>query len=200
MIRAKRTNSKPPQNKGKRIVAWSSLTAYVATIFLTIPCAPSIWLTVNEKTGRILPKILPLLAISIFGVLYGMLIKENGLHERKKIACLSLAVAGYTMLFFFVARGPLEQYHLMEYSLLSGLVYLAFSYHGDFKKIVGWGLLLVVVVGAVDELYQWYLPHRFFDWRDICLNSLSGLLGFLLIGLFTADTNAKETCNGSLLR
>jgi VanZ family protein len=148
---------------------------------------------VNEKTGRALPKVLPLLGIGIFGVLYGMLLKRKSLCARKEIACLTLIFACYAGLFSMVAKVPLEQAHLVEYSVLSVLVYLALSRYGQFGSIAGWGLALVVAVGIADEMYQWYLPTRFFDVRDIFVNSISGLLGFALVGLFTANSSDART-------
>ena len=40
--------------------------------------------------------------------------------------------------------------------------------------------LLIVSVGLVDEIIQWYLPNRYGDIRDVVMNSLGGVSGLWL--------------------
>ena len=40
--------------------------------------------------------------------------------------------------------------------------------------------LLIVSVGLVDEIIQWYLPNRYGDIRDVMMNSLGGISGLWL--------------------
>ena len=40
--------------------------------------------------------------------------------------------------------------------------------------------MIISVLGTIDELYQGILPLRYFNWRDIFLNGLGGLLGLTI--------------------
>jgi len=53
---------------------------------------------------------------------------------------------------------------------------LAIDLHEE--NLYGWGMIIVILVSSLDELFQVSLPHRFGDLKDIFINSLSGLLGF----------------------
>ena len=168
----------------KVLFPWLSLAAYLALLFGTLSVAPGLWMRVNTKTGGALSNLLPILGIVGFGFLYGILIKRKGFGARREIALLTLIAVCYGILFGKIAVVPLEQYHLVEYGILSALVYTALRRYGSFRNVVALGLVIVVAVGVADELYQWYLPERFFDMRDIFVNVISGVLAFSLIGLF----------------
>ena len=45
----------------------------------------------------------------------------------------------------------------------------------------GWAL--VSCLGGVDEVVQWLLPNRVFEWKDVGLNVLSGGLGMAVVAL-----------------
>jgi len=40
--------------------------------------------------------------------------------------------------------------------------------------------LITGVIGITDEVYQYFLPRRFFTWYDVLLNILGGILGLLI--------------------
>ena len=68
---------------------------------------------------------------------------------------------------------PAETVHIYLFSTLgfvSGLV-------GKFGMFFWAGL----AVGLFDEVFQYFLPNRFFDWRDVFMNWLSFASVFLLI-------------------
>lgn len=174
---------------------WLLLVLYLALLFGTLPIAPDIWMSVNAKSGGVLANLLPILGIIGFGTLYGILLISKGWQARRELLSLTIIALCYGVLFSVVAVVPLEQYHLIEYGFLSILVHRAFRKYGTFKNVAGWGILTVVIVGIADEVYQWYLPERFFDTRDIVLNAVSGLLAFALIGLFIVKKPEKAGCS-----
>ena len=90
---------------------------------------------------------------------------------------------------------PYEFTHLPEYAVLSMLIIWAL----DKAKRKGAGLVkekklklaiiknsyfmsisIAGIVGTVDEIYQHFLPRRFFTIYDIFLNILGGILGVLI--------------------
>ena len=71
-----------------------------------------------------------------------------------------------------------ERVHFIQYGLLGLLVSRAYKI-SSFKMLLASGLL-IVSVGLVDEIIQWYLPNRYGDIRDVVMNSLGGLSGLWL--------------------
>ncbi|MBO6576774.1 MAG: VanZ family protein [Rhodothermales bacterium] len=67
--------------------------------------------------------------------------------------------------------------HLFEYGVVAMLIYQAFSErwrgrYGLFAPAAA-GFAVSVVVGAVDEAIQWFLPNRVFDPVDIGFNAVA---------------------------
>ena len=74
-----------------------------------------------------------------------------------------------------------EAIHVLQYA---GLGCLALLYGRQAKpphRLVR-VLLMVTGVGFLEELSQACVPHRFFEWSDVALNWLGGLLGMALPG------------------
>lgn len=106
---------------------------------------------------------------------------------------VSLAVAGYVALIFLVssipsltAPGPRFLFtdkiaHLIEYSLLGGLLYRAAG--GKLGRSRWVELIFLVAigacVGALDETYQGYVPGRevsVYDWSADVIGTMIGVL------------------------
>ncbi len=83
---------------------------------------------------------------------------------------------------FLTWRIPIivERIHLLEYGILGW--FTGRDLIGKEKKIKGIVLACVfcACAGVIDELFQGILPYRYFDWRDIGLNSLGGIWGIIL--------------------
>ncbi len=97
-----------------------------------------------------------------------------------------------------------ERIHFIQYGLLSILI--AYSLQ---LKMTGWRLMLATFVltsffGWMDEIIQYYLPMRYFDWRDVRFNVAAGILGIILFvilklahnnsnkSILTNDTNSNN--------
>ncbi|MFW6159916.1 MAG: VanZ family protein, partial [Acidobacteriota bacterium] len=80
-------------------------------------------------------------------------------------------------------RAPAETVHFLEYGLLGILLFRALSHKINDKSIYLTAVLIAVLVGIADEFIQWITPGRFWEFRDVGLNALSGSLA--LFGLWT---------------
>ena len=87
---------------------------------------------------------------------------------------------------------PIEAIHFLEYGTLSALIYFAFRNHLNDSVIFLVGAALVTIVGIGDELFQWVLPNRSWDIRDVGFNALSGGLVQLAIWLGIAPLLVKN--------
>lgn len=76
---------------------------------------------------------------------------------------------------------PIEAIHFLEYGFLSVLVYFAFKNHLADALIFFVSSALITMIGIGDEFFQWLLPNRSWDFRDVGFNALSGGLVQLAI-------------------
>ena len=92
-------------------------------------------------------------------------------------------IAVYGMIVVRMGVSPLERTHLFEYGLLSVLVHRALEARQfDSDRVLAPAVTAFVVtalVGWADEILQLLLPDRVYDWRDVGVNSLAGLMGVL---------------------
>jgi hypothetical protein len=71
-----------------------------------------------------------------------------------------------------------ERVHFVEYGLLALLFFRAWRDRGDLSMIVA-PLLACTIVAFVDEWFQWFLPARVGEIRDIALNAIAVGCGLL---------------------
>jgi VanZ family protein len=67
------------------------------------------------------------------------------------------------------AQNAVERFHFVEYGLVTALFYRAWRPRGD-PSIVLLPLIAGLIVGTLDEAWQWFVPERVGEWRDIFLN------------------------------
>lgn len=73
-----------------------------------------------------------------------------------------------------------ERVHIFEYALLGWLA--ARDLINKNKKSRGFvfAVIFTISIGVVDELFQLFLPYRYYDNRDILFNGLGGMWGVVL--------------------
>ncbi len=75
-----------------------------------------------------------------------------------------------------------EQIHLVEYAGLGAVAALflrtAARPWRACMRLAG----IVAAVGLADEILQFFLPQRFFQWSDVFLNWIGGLAGLAIVG------------------
>jgi len=86
----------------------------------------------------------------------------------------------YGLFLKFLGKIPIERIHLLEYGLLAMLAKRAADYRMGSALAYIFSAFLVADIGLGDELIQWVLPDRYFDWRDVMTNAVSGVLGLAL--------------------
>ncbi|MFV1976101.1 MAG: VanZ family protein [Candidatus Scalindua sp.] len=86
-------------------------------------------------------------------------------------------------LVLYILELPEEQFHFIEYGILSALIYVALTHDINNKSIYFLSAIVVFVFGTIDEVIQWVLPNRCFDIRDLIMNGIAGILAQLLIAM-----------------
>lgn len=97
-------------------------------------------------------------------------------------ALLVLAAGGYVAALEWLTVMPIERIHLPEYGIVAALAWWALRGRGVAVGAAHAGALgIVLSVGLADEVVQLAVPQRFFDWRDVVLNGVAGLLALLIV-------------------
>lgn len=162
---------------------WLIVFLYVVLIFATIPYVPKIWNASIRNLGS--------RASIILNIVYGLggcyLILYSYLKLRKRsflfYAVLTVIFLSCTYLLKNLDV-TIEKVHLLEYGLLSVLVWWAVK--PKTPGILRYAVILGVVflVGVGDELIQKLTPGRVCELSDVVLNWIAGILGFLLVLIF----------------
>jgi VanZ family protein len=91
-----------------------------------------------------------------------------------------LGVAAVYLMMFVRLAIPEERTHLIEYGVVAALIYEALIERSRAGRLLRSPALLAIVVtavvGIVDEVFQWFLPGRVFDPRDILFNVLAAVM------------------------
>jgi VanZ family protein len=162
--------------------SWLWVLLCTAVIYSTIPVARSMQKFISANIGREF-----FTHAVIFCIVCGFCIVFYFLITKLKVKNITqylwLLLCGSIMIYFTLAlkKYPEEAVHLLEYSILSFVVFRALSF-----KIQDWTVyistvLIASVIGTFDELIQWITPDRVGHYKDIQLNTVSGLIGVLII-------------------
>lgn len=87
---------------------------------------------------------------------------------------------------FYNVQFLVERFHYLEYAIVYVLWFRVFRYL--FKGILRYGVTLwwSVMLGAIDEGIQYFLPTRVFELRDIFLNVEGVLFGMVAVAIWMA--------------
>jgi len=102
-------------------------------------------------------------------------------HRRPRLdpadALWLLGIAATTLLWTRHLMGqPEETVHFLEYGLLGVLLYRALRARIPDATVFVAAALAGIFVGSVDEIIQWLVPDRYWDYRDILLNGGASVL------------------------
>lgn len=177
---------------------WGLVCSYTVGIFIISPYLPQLIRAATSRwsSSRVSRLVLGLeiaIALAVLSLAVGFLIRR-----RKKSTIFLISVGCILLLSLVIYQfipNPYEFTHLPEYAILSILILRAKDsgkdkypgtkqekklHHGIFKNPYLLSGLITGVVGTGDEVYQHFLPGRFYDWHDVFLNILGGILGLLI--------------------
>ena len=153
------------------------LIAYVLLIYVSLPFAPDIWKAFYRAIGQ-KAYLAPAASIVIIG---GMIFLYLLFYKREKnwtTYLAFIAIAGAYFVGMKMYPEPPERFHFIEYA---GVGYFLARLCSDGKKGYLSAVPWVFIIGLGDEIIQYFLPNRFFEWRDVFGNLAGGVLGLLLI-------------------
>jgi len=109
-------------------------------------------------------------------------------------ALLSVIAAAYSYILIGIPIAE-EKIHFLEYGFLAFLIYRAMRLDIQKVKLYVWVLVLTGALGWVDEIIQYFLPNRYFDWRDVIFNAGGGALGLIAVYL-VQNSKARRAKEG----
>lgn len=177
---------------------WGLVCSYTVGIFVISPYLPKLISAATSRwsSSRVSRFVLGLeiaIALAVLTLAVGLLIRR-----RKKSTIFLISVGCIFLLSLVIYQfipNPYEFTHLPEYAILSILIIKAIDKGKgkNLRKKQGKNIqqtiiknsyfisgLIAGIVGTGDEVFQYFLPNRFFDWHDILLNILGGILGLLI--------------------
>jgi hypothetical protein len=165
---------------------WVSVCIYIISIFAVTPYLPQLINFASSQLSSLAVSRFVLGAEIIIALLILTLAIISLFHKNKKSVFFLTSIGGIFLLSFIIYKflpNPYEFTHLPEYAILSILIVRALDKEKRISFIRNYFFLSGLITGAIgtaDEVYQHFLPRRYFTWYDIFLNILGGILGLLI--------------------
>lgn len=162
------------KNKFKIWLAWLGVALCTLAIFFIVPLARTIQRFVSERWGRELfgYTVMACAGVAFISALYFLIFKLK-IRSIASYAWLTAVVCAYVYFTLKLWQSPEEAVHFLEYGLLGYFLFNALRFRIKDKTIYTAAFLLGCLVGIFDEILQWAVPERFWDFRDVGLNALS---------------------------
>ncbi|SVC01392.1 uncharacterized protein METZ01_LOCUS254246 [marine metagenome] len=155
---------------------WVLIIIYVLFIYVSLPFFPAFISVLRNFISKELLNLLSLvLSISFF------LLLSVWIYNKKYKAKQFLLIISPLLLLTYLSLSLdvwVERIHFIEYAVLGLLISRAVDVR-TLSGIIITGCL-ITLIGAVDEIIQWFLPNRVGDMRDVFMNSVGGLSGLWL--------------------
>ena len=175
-------------NRERRLWRWSLLT--VLGIYATLPFASSFATYLYNQGLAAVVFLTCLLLIGITILIQGLRTRPSGLEIG-----VGIGVATVFVLVLFRLSLP-ERSHIIEYGVVATLVYEALmerTIQGRYVPLPAvFAITLTSTAGAIDELVQFSLPNRHFEWTDILFNFLAAFMAVVAISILRWTRNSVE--------
>ena len=161
----------PPK---KAFFAWLWVALCTLAIFLVVPLARAIQKFVSTHWGR--PffgyAVLAITALAFCAIVYFLVFRLK-IRSPSNYLWLTAVAALYIYFTLELWRAPEEAVHFLEYGLLGFFLFRALSLTIHDKSIYPTAFLIGSLIGIFDEVLQWMMPGRYWDFRDTGLNALA---------------------------
>jgi len=165
-------------NEKNKFLAWLWVALCTLAIFLIVPLARTIQKFVSSHWGRSLfgYSVLAVTAIAFLSLVYFLVFRLK-IRSASNYIWLTAVASLYIYFTLKLWRNPEEAVHFLEYGLLGFFLFRALSLSIRDNSIYFLAFFIGALVGIFDEILQWMMPNRYWDFRDAGLNALA-------VGLF----------------
>jgi hypothetical protein len=152
--------------------------AAAAAVVLSAPFAQQLFIFLSATTGRQFRIVaasataVPVVAAFVYALM--RIQRQRALRYGLLVSAVTLG-AGYIAI---SALAVTESFHFIEYGVLGFLFYRAWRSLQDVSLIV-LPLIAGTVTGIFDEWFQWFIPIRAGEARDIVLNVVASVCGLM---------------------
>jgi len=184
-----------------RMRSWLIVLAWTVVIFITIPLAR----TIQREFERLFGSGAYLIAAAIIGAFFFLFVIIYIYRRRKRmithrVGWLVALMAASVWLMKFQLQTPAEAIHFFEYGILSFFLFRACSHHIRDWLIYPISVFILVMIAATDEFLQWMMPGRYWDFRDIRLNLLAGMVVQAFIALVIRPSDIRLSVEPKSIR
>ena len=113
------------------------------------------------------------LGVVFIGLIY-ILIFRLKIQSLQNYIWLLILTGLYIYFTLRMRKSPVEVTHFLEYGLLSIFIFRALKHHIKDKTIYFNTALIILLIGTLDEIIQWIVPGRVWNFKDVRLNVISG--------------------------
>jgi VanZ family protein len=158
----------------KAFFAWLGVAVCTVAIFLVVPMARTIQNFFSDRWGRSFfgYAVLAATFLAFCGIVY-VLVFRLKIRSPSNYIWLAAVAGLYVYFTLQLWRAPEEAVHFLEYGLLGFFLFRALSLTIRDKTIYPTAFLIGSLIGIVDEILQWMMPGRYWDFRDVGLNALA---------------------------
>jgi hypothetical protein len=155
---------------------------WVGVVYATIPLVRTFqrWFLARWDKGWV--TVFVLVAMAIMGLAVIRFVLRFSIRPTAVDVVWLVAVGGFSAWWAWQLRAiPEEAVHLLEYAVMAVLFYLALRPSRTNFAVMVSAVLLGTIMGTVDELIQWITPRRFWEYRDVGLNSGACVLAMIAV-------------------
>lgn len=162
------------EHKTKVYLSWLYVSLCALSIFLIVPLARTIQKFVSNNWARSAfgYSVLAVVGAAFF-ILSAVLFIRLKIRSPSQYFWITAVAAVYVYFTLSLWKNPEEAVHFLEYGLLGFFLFRAFRFHIKDKSIFLAAFSAGAFIGILDEILQWAVPGRYWDIRDIGLNTLS---------------------------
>ena len=162
------------------MLRWIWVVLFTLFVYATLPVGPRVWRWFTSSS-TFWSENLGVAGLVLVGAgAVWIAARRADLSLRSWVVGAAIALT-YAACLRFINLTPAEKTHFLYYGFLGFLVHQAMRQHLEGSSLYAGVVALVAVIGLGDELIQYALPGRFFEWKDVGLNALSGALATAIV-------------------
>ena len=166
-------NHRSPPHKGAA-TEWLWVGAWIFFIYASIPLARTIQEYIRDLGAKAVFLWITYLAFGLATIAVIRAVRRKQISLSPWQALILLLILGaFSWLTWSLRKNPEEALHFVQYGVLSLLIFRALLRHISDWSIYILAAMLGTFFGILDEIIQWLIPDRYFDYRDIGINALA---------------------------
>jgi len=170
-----------------RSVRWSLVLATTVGVYATLPAGPSAWRAFRGVTG-VWSDYAAVVTMTVIALLVVRSQREQ-IRQLRSGGWVAIAVAMAVWAGGVTSSDltPAEKTHFLTYGFLAWVVLRALDLESSSSRRYLAAVLIVGALGWIDEGIQYLLPRRYFEWKDVWLNLVSGAAVVLVIAALRGE-------------